>query len=102
MWKAARQRARRLGVEFNITPDDVAAIWPTDNRCPVLGIPLAGVRATRWRTDGTPSLDRLNNAWGYIKGNVAVISWRANNIKSDATADELEQIATWMRDKGLA
>lgn len=52
--------------------------------------------------DTSPTLDRLNNAWGYVPGNIAVISHRANKLKGDATAKELRRIATWMESKGLS
>ena len=44
----------------------------------------------------TPSLDRINPKLGYVKGNVQVISWRANNIKRDATAEELRLVADFV------
>jgi hypothetical protein len=45
--------------------------------------------------DKKPTLDRINNDEGYIRGNVAIISFRANRIKSDASADELQAIANY-------
>lgn len=80
--------------------DDVRAVWPTDNRCPVLGIELEKGRGRQ--RNSSPTLDRINAAWGYQKGNIAVISWRANRLKNDGTAEELERIAHWMRGRGLA
>jgi hypothetical protein len=41
-------------------------------------------------------VDRINPALGYVPGNIAVISWRANNLKRDAAAAELRRIADWM------
>ena len=52
-------------------------------------------------TDDSPSIDRLIPELGYIKGNVNVISLRANIIKNNATKDELIKIANWMESKGL-
>jgi hypothetical protein len=52
--------------------------------------------------DASPSLDRINPAWGYQPGNIAVISYRANRAKGGMRAEELDQIASWMRGKGLA
>jgi hypothetical protein len=46
--------------------------------------------------DSSPSLDRIDNSKGYVKGNVAVISFRANTLKNNATADELRAIANFM------
>jgi hypothetical protein len=32
-----------------------------------------------------PTLDKINPKKGYVRGNIAVISFRANQIKSDVT-----------------
>lgn len=86
---------------FTITVEDVRDAWPKDGRCPVLGIEL--VRGTNGRAlDSSPTLDRLNNEWGYEPGNIAVISLRANRAKCSSTAAELEQVASWMRRNGLS
>lgn len=97
MWSVARDRAARNGQVFTITVEDVIAVWPEDNRCPVLGTIFERKHLQRG-----PSLDRLNNAWGYEPGNIAVISHRANRLKSDASADELESLVAWMRANGLS
>lgn len=72
-----RSRARKLGVPFNLTEEDT--VVPA--LCPVLGIPLQ--RARGKRIDSTPTVDRIDARGGYVKGNVAVISWLANRLKSD-------------------
>lgn len=43
-----------------------------------------------------PSLDRTDNRKGYVRGNVRVISFRANQIKNDASADELRALAEYV------
>lgn len=45
----------------------------------------------------SPSLDRVIPELGYVPGNVIVISWRANNLKRDATIEELEAVIAYMR-----
>lgn len=89
--RAARGRARRIGVDFNIAPDDVEI----PETCPVLGVPLIydalEPRAQR------PSLDRTDNSKGYVRGNVRVISFRANQIKNDATSAELEKVLAYVK-----
>ena len=82
---AAKARARTHNLEFTITLEDI--VVPT--HCPLLGIEL---RVAEGRTSSkahSPSLDRFDCSKGYIKGNVWVISQRANTMKSDATLDEL-------------
>jgi len=90
----ARQRSRRFGTEFSIGLDDI--IIP--NVCPILGIELApffklenkGNR--RW----APSLDRIDNSKGYVPGNVAVISWKANSLKGDMSIETVKRLLAYM------
>jgi hypothetical protein len=88
--KRARARANKIGQEFNIDESDI--VIPAV--CPILGIELK--LADGRMEPGSPSLDRIDNSKGYIKGNVAVISNRANRIKSNCTADDLRRIAEWI------
>lgn len=93
---AARKRAKQNGLECTITVDDIVI----PDICPALGIKLearigAG-RQNREDIGNSPSLDRIDNSKGYIPGNVAVISLRANMIKTDATAAELSAVAAYI------
>lgn len=87
---AARKRAEKTGVPFDIDVDDI--VFPP--HCPVLGIPIF---FSEHRTDHTPSLDKIIPEKGYVRGNVSIISWRANRLKSDATLEELEKIIAYMK-----
>jgi len=86
----ARTRAKELGLEFNLTKEDLQV----PDVCPALGIPLVPGR-TKLHAN-SPSLDRIDPAKGYISGNVMVISWRANTLKNNANADELRKIADYI------
>ena len=90
MWSAAKKRAKNEGLPFNIERSDI--IIPTV--CPVLGVVLE--KADGYRTDFSPSLDKFKPDLGYVKGNIHVISSRANRIKTDATEDEIRQLLHWM------
>ena len=92
MVSGARRRARKLGLNFEISRKDV--IVP--KTCPILGIPLVPGVGQRNRHDGSPTLDRRNPALGYVLGNIGVISYRANRIKNNGTAEEHLAIANWM------
>jgi hypothetical protein len=65
------------------------------DHCPILGIPLFPRRGKQGGSDNSPSLDRIEGKFGYVKGNVIVISNRANRLKSDATIKELRDIASF-------
>jgi hypothetical protein len=87
MVRAAKARASKAGVPFDLRPEDITI--PAE--CPVLGIPII-VGADK-ASDNSPSLDRVVPRFGYVVGNVLVISNRANRIKNDATPTELRQVA---------
>ncbi len=89
----AKSRAKASGREFNIELSDI--VIPT--HCPVLGIKLNLDNRSKFAPD-IPTLDRIKNNKGYVKGNVIVVSWRANNLKRDATLDELQRIVNFYRD----
>jgi hypothetical protein len=84
MWQHAKKRAKIIGVPFDILVTDLPAI---PSVCPVFGIPIA--KGTGKRSASSPSLDRIINRLGYVKGNLRIISWRANSLKSNATLQEL-------------
>lgn len=85
-----RDKCRKLKLEFNITKEDLElpSIYP------VLGIPLTLDRTSS--RDDRPSVDRIDPSKGYIKGNIKVISGRANRIKSDASKAELRAILSYV------
>jgi len=83
---ASKRSAKSKGMEHNLVIEDI--IIP--EKCPILKIPL--FVGNGQRIDNSPSLDRIDNLKGYTKENVIVVSWRANNIKSDASITELQKI----------
>lgn len=89
----AKKRAHDYGLPFDIDKDYVGSIIP--DVCPVFGVPFEW-QGKKIRPE-SPTLDRLKPELGYIRGNVAVISLKANAIKSNATAEEVETVAAWMR-----
>lgn len=91
LFQGARARAKRFGLPFTITVDDIKI--PTV--CPLLGIPIETGRGKI--IPGSPSLDRVRPEDGYVPGNVWVISHRVNTIKSDASVEELELVAAGLR-----
>ena len=91
-----KARAKAKGLDFNLTLDDILI----PDVCPVLGIRLEfamGAGRKALAAGNSPSVDRFDNTKGYVKGNVRVISNRANILKGAATLDEMERIVAYMR-----
>lgn len=81
----ARSHAKERNVPFNLDLEDI--IIP--EFCPILGKEL------KTRTPHAPSVDRKIPSLGYVKGNVWVISRRANLMKQDASYEELRKFGQW-------
>jgi hypothetical protein len=94
MLQQAKHRAKKSGVPFNLTEADVSI--PT--HCPALGIPLYPAEQTVG--PNSPSLDRIRPELGYTRGNVIVLSHRANTIKQNASSEELLAVAHWLAGLG--
>jgi len=90
--KGARSRAKRDTLPFNISIEDINI----PKTCPILGIPivLSSERMEKKYHSGSPSIDKIVPKLGYVKGNIQVISMRANIMKSNASLDELERFCT--------
>ena len=78
----AKYRSNKKGLEYNIDTQYLISIWPKDNKCPILGTDFKSGLSNKYQL---PTLDKIYPKKGYVKGNVAVISFRANQMKSDIT-----------------
>ncbi len=87
---SARQRAQRDNLPFDIALEDIVV----PEVCPVLGIPI--IRGVGKCSQNSPSLDKIEPHLGYVRGNIVVMSHRANTIKSNASVDELQRVADWL------
>lgn len=97
--KAARTRAKQKDIPFDLDLDYVRSMVGENaelaSHCPVLGMALDW---SRQRGNGSkplpnsPSMDRIDPERGYVKGNIWIISHRANQIKSDASHEELKLV----------
>ncbi len=101
--RGARKRAKAKGIPFDITWTDFPN--PLPEFCPVLGLRLVygvgnGKSRRLYDNAAAASLDRADNAKGYVKGNVIIVSLRANLLKGQATLDELQKIATFYSQLG--
>lgn len=92
LWLQAKSRARKAGLPFNLDPSDVVI----PEVCPVFGTPLFRANGKQGLADNAPSIDRTDPTGGYVKGNIAVISGKANRLKNRWTAPELRRKADWL------
>ena len=79
----AKGRAKRWDIPFDLHPSDL--IVP--DVCPYLKTPFIP------KTMYAMSLDRIDPSKGYVKGNVEIISRKANAMKNNATVQELLEFA---------
>jgi hypothetical protein len=92
-----KESAKRRGQVFNLTVDDIVI----PERCPILDIPIEPIasggfgsgRGARTNSDNGASVDRLDPNKGYVKGNVWVISNKANRMKQDLSVEMLKLMA---------
>lgn len=93
LYKMAKTRAKKKGLEFNIEKSDV--IIP--EMCPYFKVLLTtnSIGNNPW----FPSIDRIDSTRGYIKGNIQVMSTLANRMKWNATPKQLLQFAIGVVEK---
>lgn len=88
--KFRQKKANTKGIPWDLDFGDI--YWPT--HCPILGMELDYHSA--YRAENSPSFDQVDPGKGYTKGNVQILSWRANRIKNDGSAEEHRKIAEWL------
>jgi hypothetical protein len=89
MVSGAKQRAKKKGLDFDLTIEDLLPAYDT---CPILGIKLIAGKGSV--LPSSPTLDKFIPSLGYVRGNVRVISAMANRMKSNATIAELRMFAS--------
>lgn len=93
----ARSRARAEKLPFDLTYEYLLSI--ATDECPIFKTPftwgVSNLGKGRTRAD-TPQLDRVIPELGYVQGNVAFISGKANKMKDNGTMQEHYAIADWI------
>lgn len=95
-FRQRRNAALKKGIPFTINYEELNQ----PEFCPILGIKLNygwGGLNGHLRDPAKATIDKKIPKLGYIKGNVYIISWRANKLKSDMTLDELEKILNYLK-----
>lgn len=84
-----KAKAKKQNIEFSIDASDI----PLPDKCPIFGIILQ--KSTGRLSNNSPSVDRIDPSKGYVKGNVVVVSNKANSIKREATVAELKAMVAF-------
>lgn len=86
--------AKLKNVPFDIDAEHLESIWT--GVCPVLKIPIFLYERERL-DEQAAEVDRIVPSKGYVKGNVAYLSRRANRLKNNVTSAELLSLYTWLK-----
>jgi len=86
------RRSKNKKIKCDLDMEYMINIFPADYICPALGIKMF------WggNSMSSPSVDRILPDLGYVKGNVAWISGRANTKKLSRTPEVLRKMADWI------
>jgi len=93
---AARIRARKKGITFDLSSSDIGLLQAAINagKCQVSGVALS-LEGPRSAT--SPSLDRIEPGKGYVAGNVRIVCHALNAGMGDWGEAELKRIvAAWL------
>ena len=83
-----KARAKRKNILFNLKL--VHLLKQLTTHCPVLGVKYEVTG------DYCPSIDRKIPEKGYTKGNILLMSWRANRIKYNSNIQELRALLNFL------
>jgi hypothetical protein len=89
---------KSAGVPYDLDLDYVKSIIPVDGLCPILKTKLLmpGEGGDGCRSEQM-TLDQIRPQDGYLRGNVAILSHRANRLKNNVTdPDVFRRLADWL------
>jgi len=90
---AKKGRAKEDGIEFTLEYETLAL----PETCPIFGFELLYGGGGKGCNPRSASMDRLDPRKGYTAANVLVVSHLANTIKSNATPDQIMQVALFYK-----
>ena len=92
-----KSRAKAKNIPCDIDADYLMSIMPTN--CPILGCKLEHRSSRKENNPNSPQVDRIVPEKGYVKGNVRIMSRRANGIISDASLDEIKLVVKFLEEQ---
>ena len=93
----ARKRSTEQNLNFDITKEYLESILT--EKCPIFNTEFV-FNGNKVSKNESPSLDKIDPKKGYVKGNVAIISMKANVIKQNASSEDIYKVANWLKNKG--
>jgi hypothetical protein len=93
LFKSLKNRAKVNNIPFDLEYEDIS--WP--EKCPVFDVVLQYDSIDKAQNNSA-SFDKVIPELGYVKGNVRIISHRANWLKQDSTIEQLEKIIRYMKE----
>lgn len=89
MWNQILFGAKSRNIQVKITQEDAWAVWEAqEGCCAISGLPLEIAQVASRRTETTASLDRIDAAQGYVRGNIQWTHKNINRMKGDLPEDE--------------
>jgi len=102
--KGMTARSQKLNIPFDkdfFTVEYLMGLIEDKPFCECCGKKLdIGFKLNKQKNDNSPSMDRKIPIKGYTKENTALLCWRCNCLKRDATVEELDRIVKWMSSWG--
>lgn len=92
-----KQKCLANSIEFGFSSITDLAVYLSSiapKVCPVFGFELKP--GPRGFDPHSPSADRIDPTLGYVRGNIQIISLKANVMKANATKQELRAFAEWV------
>lgn len=96
MIQTAKRTARKQNLPFDLDNDYLESIFPKDNMCPVFGFEFT-ISKQKESRDRSPSLDKIIPKLGYVKGNITIVSLKANRMKNNGTLEDLQKVLEYYK-----
>ena len=98
LYRSSKHSKTHGKIEYNLTPEYIQQLLEEQNyKCFYTGVELKDSDSKFEK----PTIDRIDSSKGYVKGNIVICTWVANNIKNDMTIDELYNQINLFKQKEL-
>lgn len=93
----ARVRAAERGHAFDLTPQDVREMWDEQGGfCYWFHVPMQWRDGVGPRNPMIPTIDRTDNARGYVRSNCVLACWGANAAKGSCDLESWEEFLAFL------